>query len=201
MFAEIRNGLHSPLFDLTGDGLVDSLDVDELVLNILGTLYGDANLDRTVDGLDFILWNANKFQAGGWRKGDFNGDAIVAGTDFIAWNQNKFQSGAGGLGIGPKTDDPMSFWQQHATNSNAISPGPVRTHSMWRLPTPIEWAPVDMAQKGQLAAWQRLSMLRQTDDTTNTRNHDKREVPLGTDLAGQLDCLKPSLPAKADEKR
>ena len=118
--------LHDATFDLTGDGLVDMVDVDELVLNILGTLYGDANLDRTVDGSDFILWNCQQFQRGGWRKGDFNGDAIVAGT---------------------------------------------------------------------------VSMLRQTDDTTNTRNHDKREVPLGTDLAGQLDCLKPSLPAKADEKR
>ena len=43
--AEIRNGSHAGAFDLTGDGLVDVMDMDEMVLNILNTFYGDANLD------------------------------------------------------------------------------------------------------------------------------------------------------------
>lgn len=54
---------------------------------------GDANLDGVVDGLDFILWNDNKFSAvAAWSHGDFSADGIVDGQDFVAWNQNKFTS-------------------------------------------------------------------------------------------------------------
>jgi hypothetical protein len=77
-------------FDLTRDGITNQLDVDELVRGILRTQYGDANLDGRVDGLDYLIWNANKFTAGGWAKGDFNGDRLVDASDYIIWNQYKW---------------------------------------------------------------------------------------------------------------
>ncbi len=56
-------------------------------------LPGDANLDGFVDGSDFNIWNANKFQAtGGWSRGDFNVDRVIDGSDFNIWNSYKFQS-------------------------------------------------------------------------------------------------------------
>lgn len=56
-------------------------------------LPGDANLDGTVDGQDFIEWNMNKFMSvASWCSGDFNADGMVDGQDFIEWNMNKFMS-------------------------------------------------------------------------------------------------------------
>ena len=92
---------HVPSFDLTGDGLVDQSDLQDW-LAVAGStnlpsgnayLYGDANLDGTVDGQDFIAWNNAKFTANAaWTAGDFNADGAVDGQDFIVWNLNKFQS-------------------------------------------------------------------------------------------------------------
>jgi Glucose / Sorbosone dehydrogenase len=56
-------------------------------------LPGDANGDGVVDGVDFNIWNANKFQAGTrWTSGDFNDDGVTDGADFGIWNANKFTS-------------------------------------------------------------------------------------------------------------
>jgi hypothetical protein len=90
-------------FDLTGDGVIDNSDVSEWRAvaaseNGFGSPYklGDANLDGTVDGLDFILWNGSKFASSLlWDDGDFNGDGFVDGQDFITWNANKFTSSDG----------------------------------------------------------------------------------------------------------
>ncbi len=87
-------------FDLTGDGVIDNSDVDQwlaMAAESNGFMesyqHGDANLDGIVDGLDFLNWNAFKFQsATHWSSGDFNGDGLVDGVDFVAWNANKFQS-------------------------------------------------------------------------------------------------------------
>ena len=85
------------LLDLNVDGLVDMSDLTIMVEEIVGTLMGDANLDGVVDGLDFVVWNDNKFTSGtGWASGDFNGDGITDGVDFTIWNSFKFQSGSGG---------------------------------------------------------------------------------------------------------
>ncbi len=76
-------GSNDPRYDLDDNGIVDTGDVDGLVLNILDTLYGDANLDRMVNEDDFDVWNSHVFQAdAGWASGDFNGDVSVDGSDF-----------------------------------------------------------------------------------------------------------------------
>jgi hypothetical protein len=66
------------------DNVLNNADVDELVLNVLGTSYGDLDLDGDVDGNDLdTLWS-NKGQTGqfGWATGDINGDTLVDDSDF-----------------------------------------------------------------------------------------------------------------------
>ena len=90
----ILAGSDDPVHDLNDDGVVNSLDVDELVYNIFETNYGDANLDGFVDVSDFNIWNTHKFQPGfGWSVGDFNGDFKVDTSDFNLWSANRFTAG------------------------------------------------------------------------------------------------------------
>ena len=101
LVAAIAAGSDPIDFDLTGDGLVDLADRDAWLaaagaINLPSGnpyLLGDANLDGSVDGSDFGVWNAHKFNSpAAWSHGDFNADGIVDGLDFIEWNMNKFQS-------------------------------------------------------------------------------------------------------------
>ena len=77
LFTEVNSGNHDLAYDLTADSLVTTADVDELVLNILGTQYGDANLDGRVSFADFTTLAQYCQQAGGWGYGDFSGNGEV----------------------------------------------------------------------------------------------------------------------------
>lgn len=85
LFREVASGTHRSGYDLNQDARVDSGDVDELVLNILQTQFGDANLDRRVDLKDFNLLATNFGSVGDatWSMGDFDGDNIVSFRDFV----------------------------------------------------------------------------------------------------------------------
>jgi len=74
--------------DMNGDLIVNQADVDELVQVILGTSYGDADLDGDVDAADLAICQANQGQTGGWCAGDFSGNGTV-GPEDLAY----FQSG------------------------------------------------------------------------------------------------------------
>ena len=97
----IVSGANDPFFDLTGDGFVDNEDMIAW-LATAGSfnlpsgnpyLLGDANLDAFVDGLDFLIWNANKFsETAAWCSGDFTADGTIDGEDFIEFNRFKFMS-------------------------------------------------------------------------------------------------------------
>lgn len=57
----------------------DQENLDALIREILGTEYGDANLDGMVDSTDLSIL-AQQFDASGtweWEHGDFNGDEAV----------------------------------------------------------------------------------------------------------------------------
>jgi hypothetical protein len=91
-------------FDLSGDGIVNTADLDLWLIDAgaanLGPgrpyLRGDANLDGGVDGTDFGVWNSNKFtNTAAWCRGDFSADGVVDGSDFGIWNSNKFTSSDG----------------------------------------------------------------------------------------------------------
>jgi hypothetical protein len=91
----VLQGATNLAFDLDSSGAVDQGDRSHLVLSILGTLFGDTNLDRVVDVSDFNPWNASKFQnVSSWGQGDFSGDGVTDGTDFNLWNTNRFQAAA-----------------------------------------------------------------------------------------------------------
>ena len=85
LFDEIHSGNHNTSFDFTGDGLVDQQDMDELIENILGTTYGDTDLDGDVDTVDLITAINNFINASstaiGWATGDLDGDGDVDTND------------------------------------------------------------------------------------------------------------------------
>jgi hypothetical protein len=63
------------------DGVVAGLASGEI--EVLYTLYGDANLDGIVNSVDFaILSNNFNKQVSGWDQGDFNYDGVDNGADF-----------------------------------------------------------------------------------------------------------------------
>ncbi|MEM8680742.1 MAG: hypothetical protein AAGF97_15445 [Planctomycetota bacterium] len=97
LVSQIAGGGGDPVFDLTGDGVVDMADLDQW-LDGAGTfnvgapyLPGDANLDGLVDGSDFLVWNEHKFSStAAWCQADFNADGVTDGLDYVVWNENKF---------------------------------------------------------------------------------------------------------------
>lgn len=67
--------------DINGDLAIDFSDVCELVVSILETQFGDADLDGDVDAADQAILTANLGMAGGWADGDINGDGLVNALD------------------------------------------------------------------------------------------------------------------------
>ncbi len=81
--------------DLTGNGTVDVADVDYLLNFIVGTQYGDLNLDGSVDQTDLSLWQSGfgLSSSAGYLDGDIDGDHDVDGADFLVLQR---QIGFGG---------------------------------------------------------------------------------------------------------
>ena len=118
LVAAIAAGTNQADFDLTGDGMVDLADRDAWLIEAgavqvaSGSPYqlGDANLDGSVDGEDFVIWNANKFaDHAAWCRGDFTADGHVDGLDFIEWNKNKFTSSDGAGAVPEPRISPMTM--------------------------------------------------------------------------------------------
>jgi hypothetical protein len=78
-------------FDLQADGEINTWDTDVLVQSLLGTQYGDADLDRDVDATDLATLGMN-WEPGGedrtWSQGDFDGDGDVDATDLAKLGMN-----------------------------------------------------------------------------------------------------------------
>lgn len=88
LYDHIHSQVNHPVFDLTRDGSVNKADVDELVLNLLQTRFGDSDLDGKVDQVDFETFASNFGTEGGWRGGDFDGDGIISFADFTILANN-----------------------------------------------------------------------------------------------------------------
>jgi hypothetical protein len=58
------------------------VDVDNTAVLVRHTVYGDTNLDRTVNLTDFNKLAANFGAAGGWAQGNLNYDATINLSDF-----------------------------------------------------------------------------------------------------------------------
>ena len=89
LFVQLRSNDPDLSYDLTHDGLVDGADRDELVLNIIGSTYGDANLNLIFNSTDLVIvFQAGQYEDGIarnslWQTGDWNGDGEFNSSDFV----------------------------------------------------------------------------------------------------------------------
>ena len=84
---------HNSEYDLNRDGEITQLDLDVMIHDVLRTEYGDTDLDGDVDAFDAKVILGNLFQRlWGWQHGDMNFDSVVDGGDFIIWNAHKFET-------------------------------------------------------------------------------------------------------------
>jgi hypothetical protein len=70
------------LFGVGGDATAADSDSRALIENVLGTFFGDANLDRQVNLADFGRLRGGFGSNGGFADGNFNGDDTVDLADF-----------------------------------------------------------------------------------------------------------------------
>ncbi|MCA9215835.1 MAG: hypothetical protein KDB27_22370 [Planctomycetales bacterium] len=97
---------HDSGFDLTKDGLVNNDDRERWIVDLFGTTYGDANLDRTFNSSDFIVvFQANEYEDdvednSTWSTGDWNGDGDFDSGDFIT----AFTAGGYVTSASPRSD-------------------------------------------------------------------------------------------------
>ena len=74
----------SGLFDVNQDQYVSTADRDYLIFNLLGTVYGDTDLNGAIDYTDWTTTLSNSGTVGGWAEGDSNGDGVVDNIDLRA---------------------------------------------------------------------------------------------------------------------
>jgi hypothetical protein len=75
------------LEDLNADGVVSILDVQSLISDIVRTVNGDFDLDRDVDGADFLAWQigAGTTVAGFYSQGDADLNQAINQVDLAIW--------------------------------------------------------------------------------------------------------------------
>ena len=109
----IASGSTDLQYDLSGNSLVGTEDLTEWLAiagaaeNTSGNPYlaGDADLNGTVDFLDFNVWAANRFSSSAaWCLGDFDASGVIDFLDFNIWAANRFQSSR------PAVPEPSAAW-------------------------------------------------------------------------------------------
>ena len=76
------------MFDLDGNGAVEEEDRRIWVEDLLGTFFGDADLNKEVEFADFLSLSRNFSETGGWTEGDFDGSGDVQFADFLLLSSN-----------------------------------------------------------------------------------------------------------------
>ncbi|MFT3686594.1 MAG: GC-type dockerin domain-anchored protein [Phycisphaerales bacterium] len=72
--------------DMNGDMQIDIQDVQEIVVNILGTTMGDVNLDGSQNQADADIITANMGLTNAtWQQGDLDGDGVVTAQDMSVY--------------------------------------------------------------------------------------------------------------------
>lgn len=73
--------------DLNVDGIVDTLDVQTLLTQIVGTVNGDFDLDGDVDGRDFLMWQRNVATGTRYDQGDADLNGVIDAADLAVWQE------------------------------------------------------------------------------------------------------------------
>ncbi len=95
LLAAVVGRVDDPAYDLSGDGVVDQHDWSVMVQDILGSTFGDTNLDGRFDSSDLVLaFQMGRYEQGNgatadWSSGDWNGDGMFDSADLVL----AFQSG------------------------------------------------------------------------------------------------------------
>ena len=93
------------LYDLDGDGDADHDDVDVLVHDIIGTEYGDFDLNYAITSTDLATLAFYYGESDtNWAKGDINGDNVINTTDLAILAGN-----FGFVGSDPNVPEPASL--------------------------------------------------------------------------------------------
>jgi hypothetical protein len=107
-------------FDTNDDQDVNSADLNYLLVDLLHTKAGDANLDGMVDLLDLYQLATHYHQFGdlGWGEGDFNADFVVDARDLgdiarnwqygVAGPAMSFTEALAAIGAGTSVPEPAS---------------------------------------------------------------------------------------------
>ena len=100
LFTGIRTGTNDRQFDLNGDGHVNLLDRNYMIHEVIGTFFGDVNLDGEFQSSDFVrVFMAGEYEDGisrnsTWPEGDWNGDGDFTSSDFIlAFQDGGYEQG------------------------------------------------------------------------------------------------------------
>jgi hypothetical protein len=108
-------GLNDPTYDLNGDSLVNSGDIDVWVRDLFHGWIGDANLDGQFESGDLVqVFAAGQYEDSAtgnssWRTGDWNGDGEFTTSDMI----RAFQDGGYDRGVRASVaavPEPSGFW-------------------------------------------------------------------------------------------
>lgn len=94
LFNELEASEPRAWFDVNGDGVVNEEDPNFWVTSLIGTHFGDADLNGEVDFSDFLTLSSSFGRDGGWAEGDFDGTGDVAFPDFLVLSSNFGSSGA-----------------------------------------------------------------------------------------------------------
>jgi hypothetical protein len=89
LFEQLQSATPDIAFDLNGDGQVDAADRDVLILDLIGTTYGDATLDNVFESHDLVVvFQIGEYEDGipgnsTWDEGDWNGDGDFDSNDLL----------------------------------------------------------------------------------------------------------------------
>ena len=99
LFSQIRSGEFLDRFDLNNDQAINDADRNVLIHDVIGTSFGDANLDGTFNSTDLVLifqlaeYEDQTEGNSTWRDGDWDGDGDFTTRDLVlAFQQGAYSS-------------------------------------------------------------------------------------------------------------
>lgn len=111
----IRQGSQDWRLDLSNNGVVTLEDRRRWIEDLVGSHFGDANLDKSFDSGDFVtVFQGGAYEAGtpaGWEAGDFSGDALFDSSDLtLALSLGAYEEGGAAAHAIPEPTNAALFF-------------------------------------------------------------------------------------------